>query len=138
MRLSDNVGNTPLLPIKEKSYTILGKAEFMNPSGSVKDRMATYIFNQAEKERLIKPGDVLCEATSGNTGIAFAMLAAERGYTIYIIMPSNMSEERKQMMRCVRWREAECAVELVLFEGCLLYGEGSCSSSVGCTAQTPP
>ena len=104
MRLSDNVGNTPLIRLNKcgmnnegTPYTIWGKAEFMNPSGSVKDRMATYIFNHAEKEGLIKPGDILCEATSGNTGIAFAMLAAERGYTLYIIMPSNMSEERKKM-----------------------------------------
>jgi cysteine synthase A len=71
----------------------------MNPGGSVKDRMATYILNNAEQHKWIKRGDVLCEATSGNTGIAFAMLAAERGYKMKIIMPSNMSEERKSMMR---------------------------------------
>jgi len=99
-RLSDNVGNTPLLPINTyDNYCVYGKAEFTNPSGSVKDRMATYILDDAEKKGLIKPGDTLCEATSGNTGIAFAMLAAERGYTLYIIMPSNMSEERKQMLK---------------------------------------
>ena len=99
MKLSDNVGNTPLIPIRLGGYTVWGKAEFMNPSGSVKDRMATYIINDAEKRGLIRKGDVLCEATSGNTGIAFAMLAAERGYQMTIIMPSNMSEERKQMMK---------------------------------------
>jgi len=99
MRLSDNVGNTPLIPITLGKYTVWGKAEFMNPSGSVKDRMATYIINLAEFHKLIKKGDTLCEATSGNTGIAFAMLAAERGYKMKIIMPSNMSEERKSMMR---------------------------------------
>jgi len=99
MRLSNNVGNTPLIPITLGKYTVWGKAEFMNPSGSVKDRMATYIINLAESYGLIKKGDTLCEATSGNTGIAFAMLAAERGYKIKIIMPSNMSEERKSMMR---------------------------------------
>jgi len=99
MRLSDNVGNTPLIPITLGSLTVWGKAEFMNPGGSVKDRMATYILNNAEKNNLIKKGDTLCEATSGNTGIAFAMLAAERGYNIKIIMPSNMSEERKSMMK---------------------------------------
>ena len=71
----------------------------MNPGGSVKDRMATYILNNAEHKGLIKKGDILCEATSGNTGIAFAMLAAERGYKMKIIMPSNMSEERKSMMK---------------------------------------
>jgi cysteine synthase A len=99
MRLSDNVGNTPLIPIKFGGLTVWGKCEFMNPGGSVKDRMATHILNNAEKFKLIKKGDTLCEATSGNTGIAFAMLAAERGYNMKIIMPSNMSEERKSMMK---------------------------------------
>ena len=99
MRLSDNVGNTPLIPITMGDLTVWGKCEFMNPGGSVKDRMATYILNNAEKNNLIKKGDTLCEATSGNTGIAFAMLAAERGYKMKIIMPSNMSEERKAMMK---------------------------------------
>ena len=99
MILSDNVGNTPLIPIRLGRYTVWGKAEFMNPSGSVKDRMATYIINDAEKRGLIKKGDTLVEATSGNTGISFSMLAAERGYKMKIIMPSNMSEERKQMMK---------------------------------------
>ena len=98
-KLSDFVGNTPLIPIEFGGLTVLGKAEFMNPGGSVKDRMATHILNNAEKFKLIRKGDTLCEATSGNTGIAFAMLAAERGYKMKIIMPSNMSEERKQMMK---------------------------------------
>ena len=99
MKLSDYVGNTPLIPIEFAGLTVWGKAEFMNPGGSVKDRMATYIIDHAEAYELIKPGDTLCEATSGNTGIAFAMLAAERGYKMYIIMPSNMSDERKQMLK---------------------------------------
>jgi cysteine synthase A len=99
MKLSGYVGNTPLIPITLGNFTVWGKAEFMNPGGSVKDRMATHILNNAEKFKLIKKGDTLCEATSGNTGIAFAMLAAERGYKMKIIMPSNMSEERKSMMK---------------------------------------
>ena len=99
MKLTNYVGNTPLIPIKFGGYTVWGKAEFMNPSGSVKDRMATFIINNAEDRGLIKKGDTLCEATSGNTGIAFAMLAAERGYKMKIVMPSNMSEERKQILR---------------------------------------
>ena len=99
MRLSNYVGNTPLIPIEFAGYTVWGKAEFINPGGSVKDRMATYIIDHAEAFEQIKPGDTLCEATSGNTGIAFAMLAAERGYKMYIIMPSNMSDERKQMLK---------------------------------------
>jgi len=99
MRLSDKVGKTLLIPITLGKYTVWGKAEFMNPSGSVKDRMATFIINNAEEEGLIKKGDTLIEATSGNTGISFAMIAAERGYKMKIIMPANMSKERKQMMR---------------------------------------
>jgi len=98
-RLSDYVGHTPLIPIKLEDKTIWGKAELMNPGGSVKDRMATFILNDAEMRGLIKKGDYLCEATSGNTGISFAMLAAERGYKMVIIMPRNMSIERKQMFR---------------------------------------
>ena len=97
IKLSDNVGKTPLIPIELGGYTVWGKAELMNPGGSVKDRMATFILNDAEKRGLIKKGDILCEATSGNTGISFAMLAAERGYQMEIVMPSNMSEERKKI-----------------------------------------
>ena len=99
MRLSDSVGNTPLIPIRLGRYTVWGKCEFMNPGGSVKDRMATYILNDAESRGLIKRGDTLIEATSGNTGIAFAMLAAERCYRMKIVMPCNMSEERKKIFK---------------------------------------
>lgn len=96
MRLSDNVGNTPLIKISDK---IWAKFEGYNPSGSIKDRMATYIINEAEKNGLIKKGDTIIEATSGNSGISFAFLGAERGYKVKIIMPANMSDERKQMLR---------------------------------------
>ena len=119
MKLSGYVGNTPLIPITLGNFTVWGKAEFMNPGGSVKDRMATHILNNAEKNNLIKKGDTLCEATSGNTGIAFAMLAAERGYKMKIIMPSNMSEERKSMMKfygaeLIQVEEGyfDCAIEM--------------------------
>lgn len=98
-RLSEYVGNTPLIPIRLGELTVWAKAELMNPSGSVKDRMATYIINNAEKMGLIKKGDTLCEATSGNSGIALAMVASERGYNMVIIMPSNMSVERKNMFK---------------------------------------
>jgi len=97
MQLSNYVGNTPLIPIQLGRYTVWGKAEFMNPGGSVKDRMVTYILNDAESKGTIRKGSILCEATSGNTGISFAMLSAERGYKMKIIMPCNMSEERKKM-----------------------------------------
>lgn len=96
LKLSNGVGNTPLIKISER---IWAKFEGQNPSGSIKDRMATYIINHAEKNGLIKKGDTIIEATSGNSGIAFAFLAAERGYKCVIIMPSNMSQERKQMLR---------------------------------------
>jgi cysteine synthase A len=95
-KLSQEVGNTPLLQISDR---IFAKFEGQNPSGSIKDRMATYIINNAEENNLIKKGDTIIEATSGNSGIAFAFLAAERGYKCIIIMPANMSEERKQMLR---------------------------------------
>ena len=94
--LSSQVGQTPLIKISER---IFAKFEGQNPSGSIKDRMASYIINDAEKRGLIKKGDTIIEATSGNSGIAFAFLAAERGYKCIIIMPANMSEERKQMLR---------------------------------------
>ena len=95
-KLSSEVGKTPLL---KKSERIYAKFEGQNPSGSIKDRMASYIINDAEKNGLIKKGDTIIEATSGNSGIAFAFLASERGYKCIIVMPSNMSEERKQMLR---------------------------------------
>src|ERR1035437_6484681 len=96
MRPSDTIGNTPLLKINDKLYA---KFEVFNPTGSIKDRLASYIINNAEKNNLIKKGDTIIEATSGNTGIALAFIGAERGYNVKIVMPKNMSEERKQMMR---------------------------------------
>lgn len=96
MRLSNLVGKTPLIKISDKIYA---KHEGFNPSGSIKDRMAKYIIDEAEKFGAIIEGDTIIEATSGNSGIAFAFLAAERGYNCKIVMPRNMSEERKQMLR---------------------------------------
>ncbi len=98
MRLSDNIGNTPLLRLGlHDELNVWAKAEFMNPGGSVKDRMVSFILNDAEANNKLKPGDTIVEATSGNTGISLAMMCAERGYTLYIVMPSNMSEERKKI-----------------------------------------
>ena len=96
MKFSKNVGQTPLVKISER---IFAKFEGYNPSGSLKDRMAVYIIDDAEKKGLIKKGDTLIEATSGNSGIAFAMLGAERGYKVIIVMPKNMSEERKKILK---------------------------------------
>lgn len=96
MRLSNNIGNTPMIKISDKIYA---KAEIFNPTGSIKDRPASYIINDAENRGLLKKGDTIIEATSGNMGISLAWLAAERGYNCKIVMPSNMSEERKQILR---------------------------------------
>jgi cysteine synthase len=96
MTLSKYVGNTPLIKISDRIYA---KAELMNPTGSIKDRAASYIINLAEKMGDLKLGDTIIEATSGNMGISLAWLAAERGYNCKIVMPSNMSEERKQTLR---------------------------------------
>ncbi len=96
------VGNTPLVRLQrlqgETSNTILLKLEGNNPAGSVKDRPALSMIQQAEKEGKIKPGDTLIEATSGNTGIALAMVAAMKGYRMILIMPENMSQERRDAM----------------------------------------
>ena len=97
------VGNTPLVRLKRipgaTSNVLLAKLEGNNPAGSVKDRPALSIVMQAEKRGDIKPGDTLIEATSGNTGIALAMVAAMRGYKMILVMPENQSIERRQSMR---------------------------------------
>lgn len=89
-------GNTPLIKISEKLYA---KLETFNPTGSVKDRMISYVVDKAINSGLITQGAVMCEATSGNSGIALAAIAASMNYRCVIFMPSNMSEERKQMMK---------------------------------------
>ncbi len=97
------VGNTPLVKLKRipgaTSNVLLAKLEGNNPAGSVKDRPALSMIIQAEKRGDIKPGDTLIEATSGNTGIALAMVAAMRGYKMILVMPENQSIERRQSMR---------------------------------------
>lgn len=95
MRLSNKIGNTPLIKITDK---IWAKAELFNPTGSVKDRPAAWIINRAELDGQLKPGGTICEATSGNMGVSFAWLAAERGYKCVIVMPNNMSIERKKTL----------------------------------------
>lgn len=96
------IGNTPLVRLQripgETTNTLLVKLEGNNPAGSVKDRPALSMINRAESRGDIKPGDVLIEATSGNTGIALAMAAAIKGYKMKLIMPGHMSEERKAAM----------------------------------------
>jgi cysteine synthase A len=93
------VGQTPLIPIYIDGVIIWGKAEFMNPSGSVKDRPIKNILTRAVENGLLSKGGTVVEATSGNAGISFAMYCAEMGFKCVIVMPSNMSEERKKMLR---------------------------------------
>ena len=101
--LEDYVGKTPLVRLQrlpgDTSNVILAKLEGNNPAGSVKDRPAVSMIQQAEIRGDIKPGDTLIEATSGNTGIALAMAAAIKGYRMVLIMPSNVSEERRASIR---------------------------------------
>ena len=94
--ISDFIGNTPFVQLNEKVYA---KLESVNPGGSIKDRPVQWIINDAEKNNLINPGETIIEATSGNTGIALAMIGAERGYDIKIVMPCDMSEERRVLLK---------------------------------------
>ena len=110
------IGKTPLLELVhiEKSQgleaKVLGKLEYFNPAGSVKDRIAKAMIDDAEQKGLLKPGSVIIEPTSGNTGIGLASVAAARGYRIIIVMPETMSVERRQLMKAY-------GAELVLTEG---------------------
>ncbi|NMM36496.1 MAG: cysteine synthase CysM [Glaciimonas sp.] len=104
--IENTIGNTPLVELKQiggtdtasRNNVILGKMEGNNPAGSVKDRAALSMIKRAEERAEIKPGDTLIEATSGNTGIALAMVAAIRGYKMILLMPENLSMERRQSM----------------------------------------
>ena len=99
------IGNTPLVRLnsigKEYDVEILAKCEFLNPGGSVKDRIGWYMVEQAEKSGRIKPGDTLIEPTSGNTGVGLAMAAAIKGYRLIITMPQKMSAEKQLMMEAL-------------------------------------
>jgi cysteine synthase B len=106
LTIEDTIGNTPLVQLKRisgeeagrRNNVILAKLEGNNPAGSVKDRPALSMIKHAEARGTIKPGDTLIEATSGNTGIALAMTASIRGYQMVLLMPENLSEERRQSM----------------------------------------
>ena len=110
------VGKTPLLELVHIEQAegleakVLGKLEYFNPAGSVKDRIAKAMIDDAEQKGLLKPGSVIIEPTSGNTGIGLASVAAARGYRIIIVMPETMSVERRQLMKAY-------GAELVLTEG---------------------
>lgn len=104
------VGNTPLIRLRhlseETGCEILGKAEFLNPGGSVKDRAAKHIVLDAEERGALKPGGVIVEGTAGNTGIGLALVARARGYRTVIVIPETQSQEKKQMLRL-------CGAELI-------------------------
>lgn len=93
----DLIGNTPLIQLKGE--TIFAKAEFLNPGGSVKDRVALAMLEAAERDGRLTPGSVIVEPTSGNTGIGIALVGRLKGYKVRIVMPENMSEERKRLIK---------------------------------------
>ena len=104
------IGHTPLIKLERASAatgcTILGKAEFMNPGGSVKDRPGRQMILEAEKRGALKPGGLVVEGTAGNTGIGLALVASARGYRTIIVIPNTQSQEKKDMLRL-------CGAELI-------------------------
>src|SRR5216110_4109617 len=98
-----SVGNTPLIKLRraseETGCTILGKAEFLNPGGSVKDRAALYIIKDAEERGELRPGGVIVEGTAGNTGIGLALVGNARGYRTVVVIPQTQSQEKKDALR---------------------------------------
>ena len=114
--IAELIGSTPLVELVnfEKSNrldaTILAKLEYLNPAGSVKDRVALYMIDDAEQRGLLKPGATIIEPTSGNTGIGLAAIAASRGYRLILTMPETMSVERRRLL-------AAYGAELVLTDG---------------------
>jgi cysteine synthase B len=114
--LPDRIGNTPLVRLEQiardlEGITLLGKAEWANPGGSVKDRAAAAMVRDAQKRGLLVPGKTILDATSGNTGIALAMLGATLGIPVQLAMPSNVSPERKRILQAygarVEWTEPD-------------------------------
>lgn len=98
----DLIGNTPLLSLEESTgYNIYAKAEFLNPGGSIKDRIALNMLEEAEKSGKLRPGMTIIEPTSGNTGIGLALCGVRKGYKVIIVMPENMSEERKKIIKAL-------------------------------------
>ena len=115
-RITDLIGGTPLLELRnykvenKLNATILGKLEYFNPAGSVKDRIAKSMVDDAEAKGLLKPHSVIIEPTSGNTGIGLAAVASSRGYRVLLTMPETMSVERRNLLKAY-------GAELVLTDG---------------------
>src|SRR3954467_15265066 len=103
--LWDSVGNTPLLRIGSLSQRtgceIVGKAEFLNPGGSIKDRAAKGMIRDAEARGLLKPGNTIVEGTAGNTGIGLAVIGRERGYRVIVTMPDNLVREKYEYLEAL-------------------------------------
>ena len=98
----DLIGNTPLISLEQTTgLNLYAKAEFLNPGGSIKDRIALNMIEQAEKDGRLKPGMTIIEPTSGNTGIGLALCGVRKGYRVIIVMPENMSEERKKIIKAL-------------------------------------
>src|SRR5947209_19565478 len=102
-QLLEMVGNTPLLRVRlfepdHPRLEVYAKAEWFNPGGSVKDRAALAMIEDGERRGALKPGKTIIDSTSGNTGIAYALVGAARGYPVKLVMPANVSEERKQLV----------------------------------------
>ena len=96
------IGNTPLISLEQTTgLKLFAKAEFLNPGGSIKDRIALNMIEQAEKDGKLKPGMTIIEPTSGNTGIGLALCGVRKGYRVIIVMPENMSEERKKIIKAL-------------------------------------
>jgi len=114
-----HIGNTPLLPLRfrDENVTLYAKAEFLNPSGSIKDRLALGVINDAEARGLLRPDSIILECTSGNTGIALAMVGAAKGYRVHILMSDTASVERRHLIR-------QLGGEVQLFTTTTGYGTG--------------
>lgn len=134
-KITDLIGHTPLLKLtnymaqKQLDAVICGKLEYFNPAGSVKDRIARAMLDDAEEKGLLKPGAVIIEPTSGNTGIGLASVAASRGYRVILTMPETMSVERRNLLRAY-------GAELVLTDGAKGM-KGAIEKAAELAAQTP-
>lgn len=125
----DLIGNTPLISLEQTtSLQLYAKAEFLNPGGSIKDRIALNMIEDAEKSGKLKPGMTIIEPTSGNTGIGLALCGVRKGYRVIIVMPENMSEERKKIIRAL-------GAELVLTDPKLSIG-GSVDKAIEIASQS--